>query len=145
MRYDCYKEMTPDFSVPLNRSSFCGSIIKTCSGFSTGFDDILTGGPRRTSRRTSHGFVAVFHHLLLRRRHLRLFFFFASSSAATTSSSPPPPPPSAEAPTGGRRRVWAPRIDKLPDALARRDSPRRPCTTSYRPVPCRIFPEIPLD
>lgn len=47
--------------VPLNRSSLCGSIIKTCSGFSTGLDDILTGGPRRTFRRTtSHGVVGVF-------------------------------------------------------------------------------------
>lgn len=57
-------------SVPLNRSSLCGSIIKTCSGFSTGLDDILTGGPRRTLRRTtSHGVVGVF-----------------SSSTTTTSS-----------------------------------------------------------
>lgn len=56
--------------VPLNRSSLCGSIVKTCSGFSTGLDDILTGGPRRTFRRTtSHGVVGVF------------------SSTTTTSSS----------------------------------------------------------
>jgi len=94
-------------SVPLNRSSFCGSISKTCSGLSD-LDDILTGGSRRTFRRTSHGFVAVFHHLLLlRRHHLRLFVFFFSSSSS--APPPPPPPPSAEAPTGGRRRV-GPRV-----------------------------------
>lgn len=42
------------FSVPLNRSSPCGSIIKTCSGFA-----ILAGRPQpSSSRQTSHGGVS---------------------------------------------------------------------------------------
>lgn len=98
-------------SVPLNRSSLCGSIIKTCSGF-----DILTGRPRQTFRRPSHGVVGVL-------------------------PPPPPPPFSAEAPDGDRCvgfRVLTSRSAASLVAIARSVT----SCVSFRVV---SFPKIPLD
>jgi len=57
-------------NAPLNRSSVCGSMIKTCSGFSTGFD-ILAGQLRRISQSTITALLVS---------------AFSSSSSATTAA-----------------------------------------------------------